>query len=182
MASEITLKQLSQLSGYSISTVSKSLNDGYDISKKTKLKIRELARANNYIPNNTALALKNRKTNTIAVIVPKIDCEFCGSLLSEIQKVAFMKGYHILILQSLICKTTLQDCLSKIRGIVDGIIIVNTNNQKDNLFSNIMGLSKISFAPIITQNIDKISLTELKIIGKKIVTVLVDKIDNSKNP
>lgn len=42
MTSEVNMKQLSQMSGYSISTVSKALNDKNDISQETINKIKDL--------------------------------------------------------------------------------------------------------------------------------------------
>ena len=67
MKEAITLKHISQISGYSISTVSKALNNRSDVSKQAKFKISKIAKSNNYIPNNTALALRSKKTKIIAV-------------------------------------------------------------------------------------------------------------------
>ena len=75
-----TLKQMSVLSGCSISTVSKALNDKYDVSKATRVKIQELARDYNYIPNNAAVALRKKKSKTLAIIVPQITKSVIGNL------------------------------------------------------------------------------------------------------
>lgn len=68
----VTIRQLFKLSGFSISTVSKALNDKPDINLKVKHKIKGLAKSVNYIPNNLAAALRNRKTNIIALIVQEL--------------------------------------------------------------------------------------------------------------
>jgi len=152
----ITLKHISELSGYSISTVSKALNNGNDVSKQTRLKIRELAKSNNYIPNSTALALRSKKTKIIAVIVPHINSTFYSNVLSGIQANAFNKGYKVLILQSFASKKRELDCINNVRdGSVDGVIIImnNENNYSFNLRSN---LSKSNTLPIISHPLKKV--------------------------
>ena len=69
---EVTMKTLSQMSGYSVSTVSKALRDKKDISVKTRKIIKELAATYDFVPNNSAIALRSQKSNTIAVIVPNM--------------------------------------------------------------------------------------------------------------
>ena len=61
----LTIKDIAKQLNVSISTVSKALNDSYEISVKTKEKIQKFAKENNYQPNVTAVNLKNKKTKTI---------------------------------------------------------------------------------------------------------------------
>ncbi|WP_411032334.1 LacI family DNA-binding transcriptional regulator [Spongiimicrobium sp. 3-5] len=125
MKSEMTIRQISQLSGFSISTISKALNDRMDVSKKTKSKIRALAKQHNYVPNNSAVALSSSRTNIIAVILPKITAGMCGYIISKIQIDAFKKGYRILVLQSFGCEKKEAECFENIsNGTVDGVIVV----------------------------------------------------------
>ena len=72
MNKRITIKQIAQALHVSISTVSKALNDSYEISDETKKKIQEYAKAHKYKPNTLALSLQNKKTKTIGIIVPNI--------------------------------------------------------------------------------------------------------------
>lgn len=57
----VTLRQLSHISGFSISTVSKTMNDSREISKETKKFIKDIALTNNYIPNKAAISLRKSK-------------------------------------------------------------------------------------------------------------------------
>ena len=72
MKRKMTLKQIAKELGVSISTVSKSLNNSTEISEDTRLKVQAFAKLYNYKPNNIALSLKNKRTQTIAVIIPEI--------------------------------------------------------------------------------------------------------------
>jgi len=125
MPSEITLKQISQSSGFSISTISKALNDKRDVNKETKAKVKEIAKKLNYIPNSSALALRNRETKIIGVIVPKINSKIYGNIISKIQVNAFKRGYRIILLQSLACEDRELECINNVSdGCIDGLILV----------------------------------------------------------
>ena len=62
MKKNITIKELSKILEVSISTVSKALNDSYEISDSTKERIKAAAKLYNYKPNKLAVNLKSGKT------------------------------------------------------------------------------------------------------------------------
>ena len=72
MKKNLTLKQIAKELEVSVSTVSKALKNSEEISEATRQKIQAFAKLYNYKPNNIALSLKNRKTKTIAVIIPEV--------------------------------------------------------------------------------------------------------------
>lgn len=97
MKRKITLKQIAKELDVSISTVSKSLRDSPEISEDTRLKVQAFAKLYNYKPNNIALSLKNRKTKTIAIIIPEIVHHFFATVISGIEQVANEFGYNVII-------------------------------------------------------------------------------------
>jgi LacI family transcriptional regulator len=179
MSTEITLKQISRLSGFSISTVSKALNDKLDVSNKTKVKIQGLARDNNYIPNNTAVALRKRKTNIIGVIVPEINARIYGILVSKIQEMAFKKGYRLLLLQSFSCEVKELQCINNVKdGCVDGVIMIKSY-QNNGYFNRNQYLSTNSNAiPTVIKEIDEsnLNLDEGYTLGEKLINKLLHEI------
>lgn len=96
MNKRITIKQIAKALGVSISTVSKALNDSYEISEETKGKIQEYAKLHKYKPNTLALSLQNKKTKTIGIIIPNILNYYFARVLRGIEKVATEKGYNII--------------------------------------------------------------------------------------
>ncbi|MFY0602990.1 MAG: LacI family DNA-binding transcriptional regulator [Flavobacteriaceae bacterium] len=133
MFSGVTLKEISSLSGYSISTVSKALNDRDDIKESTKSKIQKIAKHNNYVPNSSARALRNRRTKVIAVIIPKITDTYFNIFVCEIQKKAFAIGYRILVLQSFNNLKKEKACINFVNdGSVDGILMLS-NTEFENI-------------------------------------------------
>lgn len=91
----ITIKEIAKALNVSISTVSKALNDSYEISKETKTKIRAYAKEHKYRPNPLAVSLQNRKTKNIAVLMPSILNHFFVKVLNGIEKEATERGYRI---------------------------------------------------------------------------------------
>ena len=96
----VTIKDLARELNISASTVSRALKDHPDISKETKLAVQELARKLNYQPNAVALSLKQRRSNTIGVIIPEIVHYFFSSVISGIEDVAYDAGFNVIICQS----------------------------------------------------------------------------------
>jgi len=93
---KITVKELASILGVSISTVSKSLSDSYEISEKTKLRVRKLAKKYNYKPNRIAVNLKSGKTRTIGVVLPSILNNFFTRVLYGIERIASQENYNII--------------------------------------------------------------------------------------
>lgn len=96
----VSLKDIAQKIGVSISTVSRALNNHPDISPDVTRKIQALAAEMNYTPNPLAMGLLKQATRMIGVIVPDLVTHFYSSIISGIEQVAEEKGYYILIASS----------------------------------------------------------------------------------
>ena len=97
MKRKVTLKQIAKELDVSISTVSKALRNSIEISEDTKQKVQAFAKLYNYKPNNIALSLKNRKTNTIGIIIPEIVHHFFSKVIRGVELVANKRGYNVII-------------------------------------------------------------------------------------
>jgi LacI family transcriptional regulator len=54
----------------------------------------------NYQPNTVALNLRQKKTNTIGVIIPEIVHFFFSTVISGIEDIAYQAGYNVILAQS----------------------------------------------------------------------------------
>lgn len=97
---EVTIYDIAKKLKISPATVSRGLKDHPRISKKTKKKIFELADKTGYRQNHFARNLRNQKTDTIGVIVPKLNSHFMSSVIAGIESIANKKGYNLIISQS----------------------------------------------------------------------------------
>lgn len=121
---KITVKELAQKLGVSISTVSKAINDSHEISEKTKKRVQQLAEKYDYKPNRLAVNLKSGNTKTIGVILPSILSNFFTSVLCGIEQVTNEQNYNIITCfsnESFDREVTNMDILSN--GIIDGLIV-----------------------------------------------------------
>lgn len=120
----LTIKDIAKHLKVSISTVSKALNDSYEISETTKEKIRKYAEENNYQPNFTAVSLKNKKTKTIGIVIPNMLNYFLAQVFKGIETTASEKGYKII---SCISNESFEKEVETIRmlsnGSIDGFIL-----------------------------------------------------------
>ncbi|WP_178987349.1 LacI family DNA-binding transcriptional regulator [Winogradskyella schleiferi] len=129
---EVTLKEIAETLGMSVSTVSKALKDYPDVSKKTKRLVKETAEVLNYKPNAFAVNLRTKESKTIGLIIPEVVHHFFSSVIKGIIARAEKKGYLVIILQSNesyeLEKKQLDLLLSKR---VDGILISLANGTGD---------------------------------------------------
>jgi LacI family transcriptional regulator len=96
----VTIKDIARELKISPSTVSRALKNHPDISEETKKAVNDLAKKLNYQPNAVALSLKQRRSNTIGVIIPEIVHFFFSSVISGIEDVAYDAGFNVIICQS----------------------------------------------------------------------------------
>jgi len=97
---EVTIYDIAKKLKISPATVSRGLQDHPRISKKTKKKIFDLADKIGYRQNHFARNLRNQKTDTIGVIVPRLNSYFMSSVIAGIEHFANKEGYNIVISQS----------------------------------------------------------------------------------
>lgn len=95
-----TIKDIARKLGISPSTVSRALQDHFEISEKTKQRVRQVAKELNYQPNSLALSLRNSKSHTIGVVIPEIIHFFFSTIISGIEDIAHKRGYNVIITQS----------------------------------------------------------------------------------
>lgn len=128
----VTLKQIAEKLGISITTVSKALKEYPDVSKKTRKLVRETASLLNYKPNSFAVNLRTKESKTIGLIIPEIVHHFFSSVIKGIISQAEKKGYLVITLQSNesyeLEKKQIDLLLSKR---VDGILISLANGTGD---------------------------------------------------
>ncbi len=93
----MNIKELARELELSVSTISKALNDSYEISEETKQRVLETATRLNYIPNPYASSLRGKKSKNIALVIPEVADSFFSIAINGIESIAKEKGYHVLI-------------------------------------------------------------------------------------
>lgn len=97
---EVTIYDLARKLNVSIATVSRALKDDPVVSKKTKKKVFDLAEEMGYRYNHFARNLREQRTYTIGVIVPRLNSYFMSTVIAGIESVVNTEGYNLIISQS----------------------------------------------------------------------------------
>jgi len=95
-----TIKDIALALHLSPSTVSRALRDGYEISEETKKLVVAYAEKVNYKSNPIALSLKNKRSYSIGIVVPKLANSFFSQAIAGIESIAYERGYHTIITQT----------------------------------------------------------------------------------
>lgn len=98
---EITIYDIAKHLGISAATVSRGLQNNPVINKNTRKRIIDTAKKLGYSSNTFASSLRTRHTNTIGVLVPRLNSYFMSSVLAGMEHTARKNGYNLIIAQSL---------------------------------------------------------------------------------
>jgi LacI family transcriptional regulator len=129
---EITLKEIAETLGISITTVSKALKNYPDVSEKTRKSVIALAEQLQYTPNSFAVNLRTKESKTIGLIIPEVVHHFFSNVINGIIAQAEKNGYLVIILQSnesLELEKKQVELLINKR--VDGIVMSLSNDSND---------------------------------------------------
>lgn len=97
---DVTIYDIAEVLNVSPATVSRGLKDHPGLRKDTKKRILETARKMGYQHNTFASNLRRKRTNTIGVIIPRLNSYFMSTVIAGMEKVANENGYNLIIAQS----------------------------------------------------------------------------------
>lgn len=128
----VKLSTISNITGFSINTVSRALRGGKGLSAKTCSTIQNVAKELNYVPNYVAGSMRRSKTHTIGVISADSSNPFFAEVILGIEETAKKYGYHILLMNTEEKAENEQDAIRVFQARqVDGLISIPLyDNQK----------------------------------------------------
>lgn len=88
----MTIKDIAKLAGVGVGTVSRVLNNHPDVTDKTREKVLQVIRENNYQPNSNAKHLKQQHSSSIAIIVKGTNNMLFADLVEQIQALLLKNG------------------------------------------------------------------------------------------
>lgn len=121
------INQIAQMAGVSRATVSRYFNDGY-VSQEKRDRIRAVVKATGYSPSQHAKSLRTGKSNTVGVIIPKINSASVSRMVAGMTPVFAERGLQVLL------ANTDNDAAREVsylrlfeeRRQVDGVVLVAT--------------------------------------------------------
>ncbi|MEI6421229.1 MAG: LacI family DNA-binding transcriptional regulator [Lentisphaerota bacterium] len=176
-----TLKDIANLTGVTVNTVSRALKDMPDIGAKTKKRVIETAKKLGYTPNVMARGLVLKRSFTIGVIVTELGNPSRSMLIQKLRNLASSKGYHLLV--------TGYDTDAEVgehiremtsRG-VDGLILGNIDSilaekpfWPDLAMATKSGTPVVTFFNSLTTKIDNV-LVDYSLLTEKLTSHLIEK-------
>lgn len=96
----ISIKEIAQLAGTSVATVSRVINQNGRFSKETEQRVLKIIEEYDYRPNALAKGLRQDKTTLVGVIIPDITHSFFSRVYRAIELELYKNGYL-----SILCDT-----------------------------------------------------------------------------
>lgn len=125
-----TISDVAKLSGLSVSTVSRVINNKPHVSEEKKRRIQEAMDALGYSPLQAARQMRGSGSQNIAVVVPTITNNFFAYLVDSIEKTCKEQGYRTLITQTYGEKDGEEQAMELLRlHHADGIILCAIEND-----------------------------------------------------
>ena len=127
---KISIKEIADLSGVSVATVSRVINNNGRFSEETKLKVLGVIEEMNYETNTVAKSLRMKKSNTIGILVPDISNAFFSSLVRKLESYLFEEGYSTIICNTDRSKEKESAYLKTLESkMVDGLIVISGQKE-----------------------------------------------------
>ncbi len=128
----VTIYDIANELGVSISTVSRALNDSNEINANTKNAILQIANNLNYKANSLALNLAKSQTKLIGLVIPELSHVFFPSIIMGAQEYLNKHKYNLIIMQSdEVYANELLNIKTLIDNRVDGLLISLTKETNN---------------------------------------------------
>lgn len=129
---KITIKEIAKEAGVSIATVSMILNNkDKNISAATRMRVMDVVKKHNYVPNAMAGSLITQRTHLVGLILPDITNPFFPGIARGAEDKANETGYSIIFCNTddkLEVEEKYIETLTK--KMADGIIIAHSSNSE----------------------------------------------------
>lgn len=143
---KITIKNVAEEAGVSVTSVSRVLNNKGYISEDLKSKVMKAIEDLNYTPNEIARSFYKKETRSIALIIPTIQNPFFSELAFHIERELTKHNYHLYIGNSMNDVANEKEYLKLLKEQrVDGMIVGSHNadvEEYDEIFGNIVSVER----------------------------------------
>lgn len=132
----VTIKDVADRAGVSMTTVSRAFNEHAAVSKDTRAKILSIAKNMGYSPNMNARGLVTRRTYVVGIFLSSLDMGTSQSFLSTIINSAYraLPSNYLLSVNDL---KRLNQYKTLVRNRMDGIVVVSQSDKDDRLINRI---------------------------------------------
>jgi DNA-binding LacI/PurR family transcriptional regulator len=125
-----SMKEVANLAGVSISTVSRVINENIPVDESTKKRVLDAIDQLNYKPNLLAKGLRVKSGNLIGFIVPEISLHPFVNLINSIEEYVVSKEFNLIIANTKNDPNVEEMQIDRlIRRNVDGVVITRVSDE-----------------------------------------------------
>jgi len=133
----ITLKEVAQAAGVSVSTASRVLSGqaaAYRIGEVTRAVVKQKAEALGFQANALARSLQSKRSGMLGLVVPDISNPFFAAIARQVTTAANQHGYSVLIADSCETSSVEQDSVKQLLARqTEGLIVCPVGNVSEHL-------------------------------------------------
>jgi DNA-binding LacI/PurR family transcriptional regulator len=119
-----TIKEVADLAGVAVGTVSHVINGSVPVSEPLKRKVQAAIRELDYHPNHVARSLKTSRTQTLGIIVPDMTIPYFPRVIRGAEAAARLRDYSLIAVNSDDNPVRQKELLSLLRSQrVEGILL-----------------------------------------------------------
>ncbi|MDN4503908.1 LacI family DNA-binding transcriptional regulator [Alteromonadaceae bacterium BrNp21-10] len=168
-----TIRDVSKESGLSIATVSRAISNPEKVSRESLKKVQKAIDKLQYQPNMLSQKFRNKRSNTIVILVPNISNLFFAKVISGIEDVAQKNGYNVLLGDTRNSHQRTKDYVNLVETRqADGIIQLRPHYEGQSVLpcKNVLAVNAggCEFTPYPSVRIDNVDAAE------KVISYLID--------
>jgi LacI family transcriptional regulator len=129
----LTMRQIAELAGVSIATVSRVLNGRGDVSDETRDLVSRVIRENGYTANRSARGLSAGRTGLIGVLVPLVYPAYFSAILGGAAEALSERNLQIVLSPTGGEHDREVSVLDRLHGLTDGALIILPEESSDEL-------------------------------------------------
>lgn len=132
----ISMREIAKLAGVSSATVSRVINGSTLVTEETAQRIRKIIQDLNFVPNNSAIHLKNGKSQIYGIIIPDLTNPFFTELVKIFEGLLVANEQEMLVANTDFHPTSTQRSVRRmLLRRVDGVAILTSELEAASLES-----------------------------------------------
>src|SRR6186997_1810225 len=132
-AHRLNIRQIAELAGVSIATVSRVLNGRGDVSEETREAVSRVIRENGYTANRNARGLSAGRTGLVGVLVPLVYPAYFSSILAGAAEALSERNLQIVLSPTGGEHDREVSVLDRLHGLTDGALIILPEESSEEL-------------------------------------------------
>lgn len=130
----LTIREIASLSGVSIATVSRVLNDHPDVSPSTREKVLRHVREHAYVTNRSAHSRSGARTGLIGLISPYLSADYFSQIMAGAAEALFARDARLVVCPTYHQPVRETSLLSRLmHGTTDGALLILPSESKEEL-------------------------------------------------